>query len=184
MAISLPSDIVLDVARAAEPAALEAARARLASRAGGVAPSAATESFGLGDMRNSAFARGAAQADATPQSYRKFEAMVLSTFMQSMMPKQAGAVYGEGMAGDMWKSLMAQQMGTVTAERGGIGIADSLLKDHYVEGEEKVALAGVPGGPDKALLDRERGLSSALVQELQRRLTADIAGEIGPAGNR
>ena len=32
MAISPPSDIVLDVARAAEPQALEAARAKLASR--------------------------------------------------------------------------------------------------------------------------------------------------------
>ena len=69
--------------------------------------------------------------------------MVLQTFVQSMMPKEAEDVYGEGMAGDMWKSMMSQQLGTVMADRGGIGIADSLLKGHYLEGETKVALSGV-----------------------------------------
>ena len=50
LAISPPSDIVLDVARAAEPATLEAARARLASRDGcrGGRPSA--EAFSVGDL--------------------------------------------------------------------------------------------------------------------------------------
>jgi len=118
--------------------------------------------------------------DETPETYRKFEAMVLSTFVQSMLPKEAGAVYGEGLSGDMWKSLLSQQLGTVIAERGGVGIADSLLKDHYYEGDTKVAVAGVSGGPEKARLDGERGLSAALVQEMQRRLTSDIAGDVNP----
>jgi Rod binding domain-containing protein len=184
LAISLPSDIVLDVARAVEPDALETVRAKLASRAGGVMPSGAAEGFVLGDLRNSTMAKDEARTDATPESYKKFEAMVLSTFVQSMMPSETGAVYGEGMSGDMWKSLLAQQLGTVTSDRGGIGIADSLLKDHYVDGEQKVAMSGVSGGPDKARHDQERELSSALVLELQRRLTADIAGEIGEAADR
>ena len=88
--------------------------------------------------------------------------MVLQTFVQSMMPKDAEDVYGEGMAGDMWKSMMSQQLGTVMADRGGIGIADSLLKGHYLEGETKVALSGVSDGPEKDRLDQERSLSTAL----------------------
>jgi Rod binding domain-containing protein len=184
LAISPPSDIVLDVARAVEPDALEAARARLASRAGmapGALGTATSQPFSLGDMRNSATARPASQADATPETYRKFEGMVLATFVQSMLPKQADAVYGEGMSGDMWKSLLSQQLGTAIADRGGIGIADSLLKDHYQEGDAKVALSAVSSGPEKAHHDQQLNLSAAMVQELQRRLTSDIADDTSPA---
>jgi len=184
LAISPPSDIVLDVARAVEPDALEAARAKLASRAGaalGVA--GADASFSISDMRKSDMAKGAVKSEAAPESYKKFEAMVLSTFVQSMMPKHADSVYGEGTSGDMWKSLMSQQLGTVMADRGGIGIADHLIKDHYKEGDTKVALAGVSTSPDKARHDTDRNLSAALVQELQRRLTSEIAGDTEPSAD-
>jgi flagellar protein FlgJ len=179
LAISPPSDIVLDVARAAEPTTLDTARARLASRTAAVAGSA--EAFSVGDLRNSTLARETSSEEATPKSYVDFEAMVLQTFVQSMMPKEAEDVYGGGMAGDMWKSMMSQQLGTVMADRGGIGIADSLIKGHYLEGDTKVALSGVSNGPEKDRLDQERGLSTALVQEMQRRLTSDIAGQATPS---
>jgi flagellar protein FlgJ len=182
LAVSLPSDIVLDVARAIEPNAFEAARAKLASLAGraigGEAPAA---HFSIADLRSSTMARGATAKEEAPEAYRKFEAVVLSTFVQSMMPEKAGAVYGEGLSGDMWKQLLAQQLGTVMSDRGGIGIADSLLKDHYMDGDVKVALSGVSDGPAKAEHDQERDRSAALVQELQRRLTASIAGDVGAA---
>jgi flagellar protein FlgJ len=178
LAVFLPSDIVLDVARAVEPATLEAARAKLASRTRGVAGPG--ESFAIGETGAAAVRARPARADATPEPYKKFEAMVLSTFVQNMMPKHTDSVFGEGVSGDMWKSLMAQQLGTVTADRGGIGIADSLLKDRYADGDTKVALSGVSSGPEKVRHDQERNLSAALVNELQRRFTADIAGQVGP----
>jgi flagellar protein FlgJ len=179
LAISPPSDIVLDVARAAEPATLEGARARLASRASAVA--GMVEPFSIGDLRNSPLGQAESIDGTAPKSHVDFEAMVLQTFVQSMMPKDAEDVYGGGMAGDIWKSMMSQQLGTVMADRGGIGIADSLLKGHYMEGETKVALSGVSSGPERDRLDQERSLSTALVQQLQRRLTSDIAGETTPS---
>ena len=132
MAISPPSDIVLDVARAAEPTTLEAARARLASR---TAAAGGRPRRGVLAGRSEEFAarRGARRADgkARPKPYVDFEAMVLQTFVQSMMPKRRGRRLRRGHGGDMWKSMMSQQLGTVMADRGGIGIADSLLKGHY-----------------------------------------------------
>ena len=169
MAISPPSDIVLDVARAIEPANIDAARARLAQRTGAAA--AADNSFSIGDLRSAS----APEANATPETFVKFEAMVLQQFIQSMLPKDAGAVYGNGMAGDMWQSLLSQQLGDAVAERGGIGIADSILRDHYLEGETKVALSGVSAGPEKAEIDRQSMISTALVQEMQRKITKSLA---------
>ncbi len=32
--------------------------------------------------------------------------MVLQTFIQNMLPKNTEGVYGEGLSGDMWKSMM------------------------------------------------------------------------------
>ncbi|GLS31336.1 Rod binding protein [Mesorhizobium albiziae] len=169
MAISPPSDIVLDVARAIEPANIDAARARLAQRSGAAA--VVDNAFSISDMRNAS----APEAKATPETFVKFEAMVLQQFIQSMLPKDAGAVYGNGMAGDMWQSLLSQQLGDAVAKRGGIGIADSILRDHYFEGETKVALSGVSAGPEKAEIDRQSMLSTALVQEMQRKLTKSLA---------
>jgi hypothetical protein len=39
----------------------------------------------------------------------------------------------------------------------------------------------VSSGPEKAQHDQRLNLSAAMVQELQRRLTSDIAGDTSPA---
>jgi flagellar protein FlgJ len=169
LAISPPSDIVLDVARAVDPAGIGAARAELARRSG--ASATANSAFSIDNPQNSA----PGETKATPETFVRFEAMVLQTFIQSMLPKQAQAVYGSGLAGDLWQSLLAQQLSDVMADRGGIGIADSILRDHYFEGETKVALSGVSKGPKKTETDRQRMLSIALVQEMQRKLAKSLA---------
>ena len=55
----------------------------------------------LGDITNRA------EAKKIPESYRKFEAMVLQNFLKYMMPNDSEDVYGKGMAGDIWKSMSA-----------------------------------------------------------------------------
>ena len=103
--------------------------------------------------------------------------MVLQTFVQNMLPKDAENVYGKGVAGDMWKSMMAERLANVMAERGGIGIADRVLGGHYMEGETKVAVGPVSGGPGKAETDEQASLSTALVQDLQRKMVRDLVGD-------
>jgi peptidoglycan hydrolase FlgJ len=178
LAISPPSDIVLDVARAVEPSGMETARAELAKR-GSAAAAGMSATFSVGDVggRYGKTAHVAAADAKAPDSYKRFEAMVLQTFIQNMMPKEAENVYGKGMAGDMWKSMLAGKIADVMAERGGIGIADKVLGAHYMDGKEKVAVGPVSGGPGKAEVDENSRLSTALVQQMEMKLTREMTGD-------
>lgn len=172
VAISPPSDIVLDVARAAEPQTLEAARARLAAR------TAATGTFRVGEAetaRNTAAVLSTrSQAEprvaAAPGPFEKFEAGILQSFIQSMLPNQSGSVYGKGLSGDMWKSMMAEQIAGQIAANGRIGIASRLLADRYVDGETVKSIGAVSDTEKDAAIGRRKGLSDALLRELQRRV--------------
>lgn len=173
MAISPPSDIVLDVARAAEPAAVATARADLLrrTRAGGAAfdPGAA-----LPVAAEVAGLSRSATPQALPEASKKFEAMVLQTFIASMLPKNAEGTYGQGIAGDMWKSMMAEKIADVVAERGGIGIAERVLGDFQTVGEAKVPLTGVTPAAVFGEGNDPAAVTTALVDQLQRRIAADI----------
>lgn len=179
MAISPPSDIVLDVTRAVDPSNMEAARAQLARRAssaGGAAPAAA---FSLGEAlpTGGIGLSRTATAPSDDTTYKKFESMVLQTFIQNMLPKDVENVYGKGLAGDMWKSMMADKLAGVMAERGGIGIADSLLTDHYKDGDKLVPVGPLSRGPERSEADQNGMLSSALIQEIERKLIQPGARE-------
>ncbi|MBN9221211.1 MAG: rod-binding protein [Mesorhizobium sp.] len=179
LAISPPSDIVMDVARAAEPADIEAARAALTKRAGGVAGTFSVDtsaSVEAGSILSRASADHAASADPA-KKFKKFEAMVLQTFIQNMLPKDTEGVYGSGLAGDMWKSQLAERVADVMADRGGIGIAKSLLADHYMDGKRKVPIGPVSNGPEKTEIDQQTRLSTSLVQELQRKAARSMTGD-------
>ncbi|WP_164894279.1 rod-binding protein, partial [Mesorhizobium sp. M7A.F.Ca.US.006.04.2.1] len=180
LAISPPSDIVMDVARAVDPADIETARAALAKRAGG-----ATGTFSLdtaasvdaGAILSRATADKAAAATDPAKKFKKFEAMVLQTFIQNMLPKDTEGVYGKGLAGDMWKSQLAERVADVMAERGGIGIAKSMLADHYLEGKRVVPVGPVSGGPEKTEVDQQNSLSTSLVHQLQRKAAGSMTGD-------
>lgn len=167
MAISPPSDIILDVARAADPERLKVATAkldRLADTAGtafaslmpavseaGGALSALADAGPVVDPSPSApfdlhrarlrlqnetalasrvDGAAAAAGDRRSKALESFEAMVLSTFVGSMLPEGAEDVYGSGTAGDVWKSMLSDQLGKQMAKAGGIGIADRLIAGH------------------------------------------------------
>jgi hypothetical protein len=141
MSISPPSDIILDVVRAADPVREQRAMARLSRMA-----VAENESFdqvlGAGSEALAA-AKTAAPADPRPsiaapamppttavsaaeKAFRGFEAMALASMIEAAMPQEGSAVFGSGTAGHVWKSMLAEQLGTQMAEAGGIGIAKQL----------------------------------------------------------
>lgn len=176
MAISPPSDLVLDVVRAADPASVQEAQAQLRSnRASFEATSLADAGGGFGaavSILNRNSAAGSAMPTAVsggdkaiPETYRKFEAMVLQNFVKSMLPAESEEIYGKGTAGEIWRGMMAEQIGDVISKGGGIGIAESLMKDN-----EKKGTTG-----DIAVIDpNAQRVSTAMVQELQRNTFAEL----------
>lgn len=173
MAISPPTDLVMDVLRAADPTQVKEAQARLQSNRAAFRASSLAETgngfantvailnqnqagSGLGSIENRA------EPKKVPETYRKFEAMVLQNFVRSMMPSNSEDVYGKGTAGDIWKSMMAEQIGNVMAKGNGVGIAASMVADGA-------------GGADmtnrvSAQLDgNSANIAQSMVQEYQRK---------------
>ena len=169
LAISPPSDIVLDVARAADPADIQQARAQLMQRA-----SVGAEPF---SVANAAILSRTAQQNppnSSAENFKQFEAMVLQTFIQNMLPKDTEGVYGKGLAGDMWKSQLAEHLADVVADNGGIGIAKSLAAEHYLDGKRKVPIGKVSTSPQKSEIDEQARLSTSLVQEFQMKVARTL----------
>lgn len=136
MAVSPPGDIVLDVLKAADPARVSEARAKLAAAAPSeTARASAAEAFDAAYALSTRarFAPENAQDLAASEAARKFEAMVLSNFVQSMLPAESEELFGKGMAGTIWKSMMAEQLANTLAEGGGIGIAKALMADDALD---------------------------------------------------
>lgn len=140
MAISPPSDILSEVARAADPARYQVAAQKLATGASAAGDASfddavramSARSVGGGadiyqlrnSLRNDA---ETAAAEKARKSSQEFEAFILQTFVESMLPKNAENTYGKGTAGSIWKSMMAEQIGEQVARTGGIGIAQHIL---------------------------------------------------------
>lgn len=147
MAIAPPSDLLLDVARAADPAKVREATAKLARLAAD--PSAPNEGFGkaLAAAKADGPTLAASARPATPalqpgtartlraaaqpktDAYRKFEAVLLQTFVESMLPKD-DENFGDAASSGIYRSMMAEQLATQIANAGGIGIAKSIEKAH------------------------------------------------------
>ncbi len=138
------SDIVLDVTRAADTAKRSAAVSRLETMAGqasvkaeaaapvaDVVPEwtaevrvAAANTSRPPQIRTSDGTPGGAGKKAGP--YVEFEAMLLQTMIESMMPEDAEAVYGSGTAGKVWKSMLAEKIAAEIARTGTLGIAKQI----------------------------------------------------------
>ena len=144
MAISPPSDIVLDVARAADPARLQLAVDRLQKLGTGVAgtqfAAAVDEAApaggvpGLAGAREKFAALAPAKLDsATPtvpsktaKTMQQFEAQVIQTFIEQMMPEATANNFGSGTAGGVWRSMLSEQIANQIAKAGGLGIREKV----------------------------------------------------------
>ncbi len=140
MTIAPNADIVLDVIRAADPARVASAEQRLrldAEAASGdfdsVLSGAAADNRASGARLAGATAVKplAPKAGGPPAPASKaaieLEAVILNNFIGAMLPQSASAYFGTGLAGDMWKSMLADRVARQVAQSGSTGIASRLL---------------------------------------------------------
>ncbi len=141
MSISPPSDIIMDVIRAAGQAPVAPASAAAEARGPipiGKVPKALREAMAReweaymraarANDTPAATARSRPQAnDPLRKNMAKLEGVLLQTMLQGIMAGRENGPFGTGLAGGYWKSLMVQAIADRLAERGGIGIADSAL---------------------------------------------------------
>jgi hypothetical protein len=190
MSISPKTDIILDVARAADPVRYHEAAARL-TRIAGSAPTRGFDAAlkAAGPSRLAAASAAPARpigatwpaiASSSPpkktaakhaEAYQGFEAVALTSFVQEMMPHQATSVFGTGTAGEIWKSMMAEKIAGEMARAGGIGIAKHLQAAHSLHPSAKPAngVSQVGDVTDKAFA--KLGIVSANERNFIKRVT-------------
>lgn len=187
LSIQTATDLILDVVRAADPAVAQKAEAMLEaasvrkSEAAARTPaferqllaSSDPSALPLAKVLDAIEARtesgaGAQMVDKTEETYRKFEAMILQKFIGSMLPQDSEELYGKGTAGEIWKGMMAEQLGAVLAKGGGIGIADRMLADRI----GAVVKPEAAGTIDSNVTNR----AANMINEFQLQILADVSG--------
>lgn len=134
MAVTLPSDLVLDVMRNADPNRRSAAVARLSASGpsftdvvettgSGAMPGAAS---GLDTSQHTLRNRGSEVNQRKADAYQGFERLVLRNLFETMLPDEASGTFGSGPSAGIWRSMAADQLAGVYAQSGGIGVAEML----------------------------------------------------------
>ena len=145
MAFSPKTDVILEVASAADPSRASLAAQRLNAIAGSnatpadfvsslnqAAANAPPSSLPGGADARSRLAEAASGPEKLGKAKTQFEAMMLNSFVSELLPKDTGEVFGQGMAGDMWRSMLAEQVSTQIAKSGKLGLARRLFATHEV----------------------------------------------------
>jgi flagellar protein FlgJ len=145
MAVSLPSDLVMDVMRNADPTRLNTVTAKLQDLSGDgrIGEDFANLLDGIDGMHiqqaspvaspdgGHGFAAlpalpGVAAHPVAPDPYVDFERMVLRNLLESLLPGAESGTFGTGPSAGVWRSMAADQLAGLYASNGGIGIAGTL----------------------------------------------------------
>lgn len=162
MAISPASDIILDVARAADPQKASATTRALADGAGFADAStgfsralegASATASGLYSYRNPAASNLSAGATAAQKATVGLESVLLKSFIDQMLPKDAVDVFGGGVAGDVWKSMLSDKIADEVAKSGALKIGKRLFATHpdQLQSHRNKTSGSFPSAPPPAV---------------------------------
>jgi Rod binding domain-containing protein len=142
MSLAPPTDLVLEVSRAADPeraaAVVEKLKALSAQGAAGspgdfaAALNASAPSVSALSIPATTPAAHALPADGADKAKTKLESALLSQFIGEMLPKDAPSAFGQGYAGDMWRSMLAERVADQISASGRLGIASKLFASHPI----------------------------------------------------
>ena len=181
MAIKPSSDIVLDVLKAADPLRAQATTQRLSALgaanvrgpddfarvldAAGPPPAADPDVVAnAANMRDRLPGVSGESADdqKAARTQIEFEASILKSFVDEILPKNETDVYGDGTAGDIWKSMLADQIARQIAKSGAFGIAKQLFSTHPLASHHPTLASNAIG--DAAAGGALNGLDAAFRQ--------------------
>ena len=138
MAIDPPSDIVLEVARAADPTRAAAVAQKLSALAAGGPTSGADfaaalneaggSTPGVANMRARLADAKLAASEKAGKAEVQFESVLLNNFISEMLPKDEPEAYGQGTAGEMWRSMLSEKISDEIAKSGELGISRRLFE--------------------------------------------------------
>lgn len=135
MAVQLPSDVVADVMRNADPARRAAAANRLQSVAESSGTKFAAEATKfqnriLSDVHpvsaDALDQHGSIPSHVEKGVFHDFERFVLRSLFETLLPKEESGSFGSGPSAGVWRSMAAEQLAGVYAEAGGLGIEGML----------------------------------------------------------
>jgi peptidoglycan hydrolase FlgJ len=144
MAVTLPSDLIADVMRNADPSRLNEAKARLSDIGSkrfseefqnvltdvGEKQAYPVSAASLSEPRISTslppVLPGRMNKASDMEAHVAFERMVLRNLLESLLPDAGSGTFGTGPSAGIWRSLAADQLAGLYAGSGGIGIAATL----------------------------------------------------------
>jgi hypothetical protein len=149
MAVRLPSDLVFDVMKSADPVRHRTALAELQS-AGHDSTVAFTEAMkatqkqsGL-PMPARATVPGRSLLSASPgaapqgvdrsSAYQGFERMVLRNLFETLLPDEKSGAFGLGPSAGIWRSMAADNLAEIYIQNGGIGLTRMLSSSRDEDG--------------------------------------------------
>jgi hypothetical protein len=117
--LDLTGDILAGVMKQADPIRMAAARAKLEGKAEVVV----------------------AETPVNNEALKNLEASMLTQFVDDMMPKDTGGLYGEGTAGEIWQQLFVEHVATAAAEKETLQLAEKLNASGTEGDRVKVSLS-------------------------------------------
>jgi Rod binding domain-containing protein len=109
-----------------------------------------------------------AHGKRTADAYTKFEAFLVQTFVESMLPSDAPNVFGSGVAGKIWKSMLAEHLANEIAKGTAFGIADKIAKHRDSRAKDDAGGVTAPSRRDAPASDANAGA----VSQLQKLISA------------
>ena len=137
MSLSPSNDLVLEVSRAADPARAAAVKEKLAALSGGAPAGGDGFQAALGAVAGATAPpalRPGAPLSTAKKAQHMLESAFLTQFLQEMLPKDTPSAFGQGYAGDMWRSMMAERIADQVAASGRLGIGDKLFAGRPLAG--------------------------------------------------
>lgn len=176
MAVDFPTDLIMDVARAADPQRVRSVTARLegagsAGDAGSAIADAARIGRGLSRVHAGKDAREAA---------KEFEALLVTNMIDTMMGESAESVFGGGFAGSVWQSMMAEQVAKQVVKTADFGVADTVTKYFVRDGDSIAAVTGVNDAGSTPAENRAVDAARSGTNEISRDFIRKMLQLVGP----